>query len=176
MTVESSLLLRRPAEADEEQVLAYRRSFLERGDSLDGTANLRAVATYADWLSALRDNESQETVRPGLVDATTFLAVSRSDGRLVGMIDVRHRLNAYLEQFGGHIGYSVLPSERRKGYAAEMLRLALEWCRDYGMERVLVTCDSENIASERTILSNGGVLENRVPEGEGQTCRYWISL
>lgn len=176
MTADSRLFLRRPTEKDEEQVLAYRQAFLDRGDSLDGTANLRDAATYGGWLSALRDNEFPDTVRPGLVDATTFLAVRGSDGHLVGMIDIRHRLNAYLEQFGGHIGYSVQPSERRKGYASEMLRLALEWCHDYGMERVLVTCDSENTASERTILSNGGVLENKVPEGEGQTCRYWISL
>lgn len=176
MTAEGCLLLRHPIEEDEAQVLAYRQAFLDRGDSLDGTANLSAAPTYGDWLHALQLNASPETVQPGLVDATTFLAVNRFDGRLIGMIDIRHRLNQHLEQFGGHIGYSVMPDQRRKGYATEMLRLALEWCRNHGMTRVLVTCDSDNTASERTILSNGGVLENTVPDGEGQTCRYWISL
>lgn len=170
------LILRLPAEPDEKQVLAYRQTFLDCGDSLDGTANLFAAASYGAWLQTVRSNERPETVSPGLVDATTFLAVRCSDGELIGMIDIRHRLNPYLEQFGGHIGYSVLPSERKRGYATEMLALALGFCRQRDMERVLVTCDSENTASEKTILSNGGSLENKVPEEGGWTCRYWITL
>ena len=92
------------------------------------------------------------------------------------MIDIRHSLNEHLFNFGGHIGYSVRKSERRKGYATRMLALALEECRRLGILRVLVTCDSENIASERTILINGGVLENTVPEDGRFTRRYWITL
>lgn len=92
------------------------------------------------------------------------------------MIDIRHRLNEYLLQFGGNIGYSVRPSQRRKGYATEMLALALEECRKLGLDRALVTCDKTNIGSAKTIQKNGGVLENEVLEGDRITQRYWIAL
>ena len=92
------------------------------------------------------------------------------------MIDIRHRLNEYLLQFGGNIGYSVRPSQRRKGYATEMLALALEECRKLGLDRALVTCDKTNIGSAKTIQKNGGILENEVLEGDRITQRYWIAL
>ncbi|HBP25488.1 MAG TPA: GNAT family N-acetyltransferase [Acholeplasmatales bacterium] len=92
------------------------------------------------------------------------------------MIDIRHRLNDYLFRLGGNIGYSVRKSERRKGYAKAMLGLALEKCRKLGLERVLVTCYKDNLASAKTILANGGVLENEIVESTGITQRYWITL
>ncbi|WP_334259591.1 GNAT family N-acetyltransferase [Intestinimonas butyriciproducens] len=116
------------------------------------------------------------TVRGGLVPAASYLGVRASDGTLVGMIQIRHALNDYLRRFGGHIGYSVRKGERRKGYAGEMLHLSLEKCREMGISRVLVTCDRENTASARTILSNGGMLEGEVREGAGVTQRYWIEV
>ena len=95
---------------------------------------------------------------------------------MVGIIDIRHRLNDYLLKFGGNIGYSVRKSERRKGYAKTMLALGLEECRKLGLEKVLITCDKENIASAKTILACGGVLENEIPEERRITQRYWIAL
>ena len=94
------------------------------------------------------------------------------------MIQVRHYFNEYLEKYAGHIGYSVRPSERRKGYAKEMLRLALGFCRQIGLERVLVSCKPDNEGSRRTILANGGVYEHTVHvPGEGIDLeRYWIAL
>ncbi len=94
------------------------------------------------------------------------------------MLNLRHYLNDYLEQFGGHIGYSVRKSERQKGYATEMLSLALGEAKKLGLSRVLVTCDRENTGSAKTILNNGGVLENEVfdPNDGTVTQRYWIEL
>ncbi len=94
------------------------------------------------------------------------------------MLQVRHYFNDYLEKFAGHIGYSVRPTERSKGYAKRMLREGLEFCRSIGIERVLISCEIHNEASRRTILANGGVYESTVyePDKKIDLQRYWIDL
>lgn len=158
----------------EPEIWQYRAEFLEAGSSLDGASGLGDASSFQEWYRLVQDNSRPETVRAGMVTATSFLAVDRD--RLVGMIQIRHSLNDYLRRFGGHIGYSVRPGQRRKGYASRMLALAVEKCGQMGLKQVLVTCDKDNEASRRTIVKNGGVLENEVPEGDGVTQRYWISL
>jgi predicted acetyltransferase len=165
-----------PTAMHKEQVAEYKREFELHGDSMDGTSGLSTAENFEEWLKAVEDNLHEDTVREGLVPASTYLAIRIDDGKLVGMIQIRHELNDYLMQFGGHIGYSVRKSERRKGFAKEMLKLALMKCKDLKIERALVTCDKENIGSAKTILGNGGVLENEVDEGERITQRYWIKV
>ena len=104
------------------------------------------------------------------------MAISNDDNRLIGMIDIRHRLNDYLLNFGGHIGYSIRKSERQQGYATEMLSLALIECLKVNIKKVLITCDKDNVASVKTIIRNGGILENEMPKGNRITQRYWITL
>ena len=149
------LTLAAPEERFREQILAYRTEFLEAGDHMAGCAGLDRAPSFERWLQAVRANSREETVGRGLVPASNYLAIRLTDHRLVGFIDVRHRLNEVLFQSGGHIGYSVRPGERRQGYATEMLRLALLKCRERGMHRILITCRKENIASARTIQSCG---------------------
>lgn len=165
-----------PTKSDFEHLLVYRAEFEECGSHLDGTADLASFARVEDWFAAMTQGMDEATVRPGRVAASTYLAVREGDGHLVGMVNIRYRLNDFLLHLGGHIGYSVRPSERRKGYAKTMLRLALDACRSMGLKRVLLTCDRDNIASAKTIRANGGVLENEVPEGRRTTQRYWIVL
>ena len=104
-----------PTSADEQEVWGYRKEFLEQGSSLDGSGGLAEAESFAQWYSKTLANRSEQTVCPGLVPATTFLAVD-ADGKLIGMIDIRHRLNEGLLRFGGNIGYSVRPCCRRQGY------------------------------------------------------------
>lgn len=120
-------------------------------------------------------NMHPDTVEEGLVPAATYFAWVA--GRLVGTIQLRYELNDYLLTRGGHIGYGVRPSERRKGYASAMLGQVLAIARELGIDRVLITCDEDNVASARTIMRCGGVLENEHTDDEGKTVkRYWIDL
>ncbi len=170
------LELVRPTMEYKDQVMAFKAEMIEYGSDFDGCHGLRKAETYEEWL----DFRGREKAK-GLAPSNIWLTVRKSDGRVVGMIDCRTVLTDFLRQYGGHIGYCIRPTERRKGYAKEQLRLALETYRAAGEERVLITCDPENPASERTILANGGVLENEIPDepglgGSGIVRRYWITL
>jgi predicted acetyltransferase len=140
-----------------------------------GTSYLREHDVYEEWMKFVSDNEVESTKHTE-VTATVYLAIREDDNKLVGIINIRHTLNDYLYNFGGHIGYSVRKAERKKGYAKEMLKFALEECSKMGMKKVLITCDSDNIASAKTIQSCGGVLENEIPEDGRVTQRYWIEF
>ncbi|MEG0753467.1 MAG: GNAT family N-acetyltransferase [Angelakisella sp.] len=164
-----------PSEDFKEKVLNYKADFIKNSDSMDGTAGLENAQTFEEWFDAWKDNLSEETVHDGLVPATTFLAVNENDD-IVGMIDIRHRLNNSLMNFGGHIGYSVIRPQRQKGIATRMLALALDECMKLNIFKVLITCDKENVASAKTIMNNGGILENEIQEENRVTQRYWIEL
>jgi len=172
----SRLKLVKPSPEYKELVMDYKREFIANGDSMDGTAGLRNFDTYEEWYSAVLDNQCEDTVREGLVPASTYLAISLENGYLVGMVDIRHRLNDFLLKYGGHIGYSVRKSERQQGYATEILKLALQECPKLKIEKVLITCDKNNIASAKTVINNGGILENEVTEGNEITQRYWVTV
>ncbi len=160
-----------------EILMDYKEEFIRNKDSMDGSAGLSTYKTFEEWYKAFNDNSNEKTVREGLVPATTYLALNES-GNLIGMIDIRHRLNDNLLNFGGHIGYSVRKSERRKGYATEMLKLALEKCIELNIQEILITCDKNNSASAKTIIANGGILENEIFDANDNTMtqRYWIKL
>lgn len=161
-----------------EEIESYRQDFLDAGDSMDGCGSLRRHANAQDWLDFNALLADPKTVPERWVPSTQYVYLRREDRRIVGMIQIRHCFNDFLERYGGHIGYSVRPDERRKGYAARMLSLALDRCRELGIRRVLVTCLEDNEGSRRTILKNGGKYESTVFEpGEGiRLQRYWISL
>ena len=172
----SKLNLVFPSEEYKNQIISYKEEFILNNDSMDGTSNLISYENIDEWLEKLKRNLKEETVDKGLVPATTYLVIREDDKKLVVMIDIRHKLNDYLLNFGGHIGYSVRKTERRKGYATEMLKLSLEKCKELNIEKVLITCNKENIPSAKTILNNNGILENEIKNGDKITQRYWINL
>jgi predicted acetyltransferase len=105
----------------------------------------------------------------------SFLAAVVGD-ELVGRVSVRHSLNEWLRLYGGHIGYGVVTSQRRRGHATEILRQALVIARAVGVDEVLLVCDASNVGSARTIEACGGKLESTIPgpNGSEPQCRYWI--
>lgn len=112
--------------------------------------------------------------REGFVPSTTYCLIN-DDEKIVGLVNLRHYLNDYLKTMGGHIGYGVRPDERRKGYATKMLELTLLEAKKMGIEKAMVTCYTENIGSNKTILNNGGELyETSLIEGR-MTNKYWIN-
>lgn len=160
----------------ESKVMDYKREFIENNERIYGAGGLRNYDNYNKWYIAICKKFKEETVREGLSPETTYLAICMEDDCLVGMITIRHHLNEYLLKFGGHIDYSVRKSERQKGYASEMLELALKECVRLNIKNVLVTCDKENIASAKTIIKNGGILDNEMQEGNRISQRYWINI
>ena len=130
---------------------------------------------YRDFAYYCENLEIKDT-SGGLVPDSTFFCLDEERGRIVGAVNIRHYLNDALLLNGGHIGDGVRPSERRKGIATAMIALALQECEKLGIRRVLMVCNKENIGSAKSIMNNGGVLENEVVvDGEVEQ-RYWITL
>ena len=171
-------VLERPSAKYAAQIEEYRKEFLEAGDPMAGAGALRRTEDPYEYIEICKNYEDPSKVPQDRVLATQFLFIRKNDDKLVGMIQVRHRFNDYLEKYAGHIGYSVRPCERRKGYAKKMLAEALLFCKEIGIEKALVTCDEDNIGSEKTILANGGVLESIIyePDEKVNIKRYWIDI
>ena len=131
---------------------------------------------YRDFDYYLDNLEFKEPKDEKVPDSVFFLLdVERNI--LLGAVNIRYYLNDYLLQFGGHIGDGIRPSERRKGYATEMIRLSLIECKKLGIDKVLMVCDKSNIGSAKSIIKNGGILENEFVDEDGEVIqRYWIDL
>lgn len=165
----------RPTVDMKQQIMDYRAEFVSNGETVHGSALLGEYENFEEWFADVVKNSSEETVADGWVPSSTLLGIDE-DNNIIGMIDIRHRLNDYLLAYAGHIGYSVRKSERRKGYATQMLAQALEICKDMGIEKVLITCAKDNVASAATIRKADGVLENEVYEDDVLMQRYWIDI
>ena len=159
-----------------EQIRQYRNELLEHNSSLDGTGSFTRYEDPADWIAKVNILKDPDTVPEGYVPAAQYIFIREEDRRMVGMIQIRHYLNEYLGKYGGHIGYSVAPTERRKGYASQMLAMAIPECRELGIKKLLITCTPDNEGSRRTILRNGGVYESTLysPDEDIYLERYWI--
>lgn len=130
---------------------------------------------YRDF-ERYKNNLEVSSARDGLVPDSTFFCLDEERNIFVGAVNIRHYLNEGLLRNGGHIGDGIRPSERRKGFGTAMVALALDECRKLGIDRVLMVCSKSNVASAKTIVKCGGVLENEITDGGEIEQRYWIDL
>ncbi len=146
-----------PGISRKEDAIDYIREFLEYGSEINGAGGLhRFLDDYEGWLKKL-DLDYIQVPNEERVPARTYFLVRESDSRIVGMINIRLALNERLSHYGGHIGYSIRPTERGKGYNNINLYLGLKVCRKYGIERIFMDADLENPASWKTMEAFGGV-------------------
>src|SRR3989344_8639046 len=138
---------------------------------------LQLFKSSSDWhnyIKRMREKRKGINLKRGRVPSTYYWLVKNN--KFVGTLNIRHRLNKNLASFGGHIGDAVVPSERRKGYAKEMLRLGLKRAKGLGLDKILITCNPQNIPSKKIIQANGGKLINKLKTKEGPKLRYRIVI
>ena len=161
----------RPTKDYEQQAYEYIQEFNDYNSAINGVGGLnRYIGDYDGWLKKLEEDRTRTNIGEK-VPAETFFLIRKSDNKLLGIINIRLALNAALLEHGGHIGYGVRPTERKKGYNSYQLYCALKFCKEKGLEKVLLTCNKDNIGSAKTIQNNCGVLE----DGE-LIQRYWINV
>ena len=165
------MILRRPEASDKVAVLDMLADFKAEDSAMDGFFG-EAPFDYDAWVESNHLAEMGLGLPQGWVPAIQLVGFDEESGQAVSFVNLRLRLSDYLLERGGHIGYSVRPSRRKQGLAKESLKQALDLARSKNMISVLVTCDQENEASRRTILSEGGRLED-IRDGIE---RYWIAL
>lgn len=172
----NEIVLIKPDKSYSQEIEILKKELTLSGDkdSFAGCCQLERFDAAEDWIDFTEKCRKGETE---LVPANVYLALRRTDNRIVGVIDLRHHIDhPILGTWGGHIGYIVRPGERGRGYGKEMLRLCLENCRSLGLDRVMVTCHTDNPASERIIRANGGVFEKEIIVDGRALKRFFIQV
>lgn len=170
----NDLFLEIPTKEREQDAMDFIIEFYANGSVINGTGSLdRYINLYDKWLEKLDIDINNP--KEGRVRSNTYFAVRKNDNKIVGMVNIRHSLNEYLiKSGGGHIGYGVRPFERRKGYATQILALALKRCKELGIDKVEVGCYEYNVGSYKTIEKNGGKLVRNIVNEDNVPCRCYV--
>ena len=169
--------LESPSIKRKDEAINYVKEFYENNSNLNGDSGLdKYLDDYEGWLEFLNKLSNPSTVPSGYCLGYEYFLIRKNDSKLVGLINLRHNLNKNLLLHGGHIGYSIKVTERRKGYNKINLYLCLIKARELGLDKVLLTAYDDNIGSVKTILDAGGVLENKINDSGKFLGRYWIDV
>ncbi len=161
---------------DEQEFIAFYKEFMEYGGAIYPGILTKFNGNYIEYLERIEKNSDPLSQPEWRISDDTYI-LKNKDGRIYGMSSLRHGLNDGLMARGGHIGYGIRPTERKKGFGTKQLQLLLPKCKELGIEKVLITCDKENIASANIIKNNGGIMENEIVDEDGTIIqRYWIDL
>lgn len=166
----NDLILVEPSAEMKAEVLEYKNEHFEFGDmQVHGSGGLAFYDDYDEWMKHIASIKMPSMERP--IQTSTFFSKRVSDGRLIGCIKIHHSLTDDLEN-GGHIAYGIRPSERRKGYGKKQLQLGLAYAKQIQMDRVIIACDKDNVASAKTAMSCGGILTKEF-EDEGTVKQHY---
>jgi len=157
------------------EIIRIKKEYDDNKEDYNGAFFIKDFDNYGELISRLDNYANGIMDNPNYVPYTCYVALTE-EGKIVGLGSLRHELNDYLKQFGGHIGYSVVPSQRKKGYGTRILKLLLKEAKNKNIKDVLLTCGIDNIGSAKVIENNKGVLENKIEHDDKVTCRYWIKM
>ena len=175
--------LEEPSLKRKDAAIDYINEHIDYGSNINGVGGLDRIlnegGSYEEWLEKVTKEQSKKYAESiGKVPANTYFTIRESDNKIIGMVNIRHYLNDYLRKFGGHIGYGIRPTERRKGYNKINLYLGILEARKLGLEKVMLDCDVNNLGSDRTLKALGGKLERtEVDPSDGVlTNVYWFDV
>lgn len=173
--VTNELILTKPSGDLREAIWKYRQEYFDFGETrINGSNGIAHYDSFDEWLGFVLAIEKDKLKNN--FHASTFFSVRKTDNKIIGSIQLRHFLTPELEKRGGHIGYGIRPSERRRGYGKQQLLLALDAAKEMDIPKVLITCDKDNTASGRTAESCGGVLDHEEMYEEKMQQYFWIDL
>ena len=166
----------RPSLDLESEYVAFYEDWVKSGEDMVPWVISTEPYDFEGMLAFLSDNEMADRVPEEWVPSSTYWLVTDSQ-KVVGVVNIRHSLTRTLYETGGHIGYGIRPSERRKGYASQLLALSLHKAKELGIPKALLVCDENNVGSEKTIHKNGGIQDTSFVDKNGnEILRFWIQL
>lgn len=159
-----------------EALQSFRQEFLAAGEGAEACGSLAKYENIQEWIDEVAMLSYPETTPIGKTPRKQYVYLREEDDKIIGFLQIRYGLSAYLEKYAGHIGYCICPSERRKGYASQLLKDALPLCKSLGIDKVIVCCETDNAGSIKTILNNNGIFESTVYDSQQGTFinRYYI--
>ncbi|MED2037506.1 GNAT family N-acetyltransferase [Bacillus wiedmannii] len=160
----------------QEEYLDFYNEWKDSGETMIPWVISKDPSNFPAMIQELLDAHNGINLPESWVPDSTYWLVT-DENKIVGAVNIRHSLTEHLFNAGGHIGYGIRPSERRKGYATKLLKLSLEKTKELNITKALVVCDEVNTASEKTILHNGGLRDDDFIEEDGNVVRrFWIEL